>query len=190
MSPFKGVLSSRKIAKGSYVQPGEELVRIQDISPIRLVFQLPQKEIPVIQMGQPLTATTDVYPGEVFEGHIDAIEPCVDKETRSITVYAAFDNESTRLMPGLYGQIHLPLTSKAKNKSTLSIPERSLFVRQDGTYVYRQVNGKAVLTKVTLGVRTTDQAEILSGLKKGDVVILEGQETIKDGDAITGVKST
>ena len=189
VAPFDGVLSGREVAKGSYVQPGDNLVRLQDITPIRLVFQLPQKEIPVIKVGSPLTATTDVYPGKFFEGQIEAIDPSVNKETRSVTVYATFPNKEQLLIPGLFGHVQFPLLAKTK-ASPLRIPESALVLRQDGTYVYQYVKGKAVLTKITLGTRTADQVEVLSGLKKGDVIVLEGQDKIKDGDAIAEVKKS
>ena len=85
--------------------------------------------------------------------------------------------------------MQFPLLAKTK-ASPLRIPESALVLRQDGTYVYQYVKGKAVLTKITLGTRTADQVEVLSGLKKGDVIVLEGQDKIKDGDAIAEVKKS
>jgi membrane fusion protein (multidrug efflux system) len=182
-SPFDGVLSSRKVSKGSYVLEGDELVRIQDLTPIRLTFQLPQRDIPLIKIGDKVLATTDIYPDKTFEGKIEAVEPSVNEETRSITVFASFDNKEELLIPGLYG--HVLLTCSSEKKKTLVVPEQTLLVRQDGTYVYKKENDKAVLTKVTLGIRTADQAEITSGLKLGDQIVLEGQNKIHDGSSIT-----
>ncbi|MBY0501075.1 MAG: efflux RND transporter periplasmic adaptor subunit [Alphaproteobacteria bacterium] len=182
-SPFDGVLSSRKVSKGSYVLEGDELVRIQDLTPIRLTFQLPQRDIPLIKVGDKVLATTDIYPDKTFEGKIEAIEPSVNEETRSVTVFATFDNKEELLIPGLYG--NALLTSSCEKKKTLVIAEQTLLVRQDGTYVYKKENDIAVLTKVTLGIRTADQAEITSGLKLGDQIVLEGQDKIHDGSPIT-----
>ncbi len=189
VAPFDGVLSGRQIAKGSYVQPGDELVRIQDIASIRLIFHLPQKEIPAIQVGAPLKATTDVYPDKIFEGKIEAIDASVNEDTHSVMVYATFPNEDRHLIPGLYGQVQFP-SSLSKKETSLRIPEHALLIRQDGTYVYKFVKGKAVLTPVTLGARAADYAEVLSGLQKGETIVLEGHDKIKDGDAITGAEKT
>jgi membrane fusion protein (multidrug efflux system) len=184
-APFDGVLSARKVCKGTYVQDGDELVRLQDITPIRLIFELPQREIPLIEVGNSVKATTDVYPEKTFEGKIEAIEPSVKEATRSVTIHASFDNKEELLIPGLYGQAQV--TSKQQRQTpVLLVPEQALLIRQDGAYVFKKVNDKAALTKVTVGSRTKDQAEILSGLQKGDEVVLEGQDKIKDGDRITG----
>ncbi len=182
VAPFDGVLSGRKVSPGSYVLEGDELVRIQDLTPIRLTFQLPQKEIPAIAVGDKVTASTDIYPDKIFEGTIEAIEPSVNEETRSVIVFAAFENKDERLLPGLYGQAQLH--SQSQKKTTLLVPEQALMVRQDGAYVYKQDGNKAILTKISLGLRTADQAEITSGLKLGDQIVLEGHDKLHDGALI------
>jgi membrane fusion protein (multidrug efflux system) len=182
MAPFDGVLSGRKVAPGSYVLEGDEMVRIQDLTPIRLTFQLPQKEIPALTVGDKVIASTDIYPNKTFEGQIEAIEPSVNEETRSVTVFATFENKEELLRPGLYGKAQLH--SSSQKKAVLLLPEQALLVRQDGTYVYKREGDKAVLTKVSLGLRTADQAEITSGLKIGDQVVLEGHDKLHDGALI------
>lgn len=181
-APFDGVLSDRKVGKGSYVIEGDELVRIQDITPIRLTFQIPQKDIPFIKKGDKVKATTDVYPNKTFEGTIEAIEPSVNEKTRSVKVFATFENKDQSLIPGLYGQARI--ATPVCKEAVLLVPEQTLVVRPEGVNVYKKVGDKAVLTKITLGNRTADQAEVLSGLKKGDEIVLEGQGKIHDGSLI------
>ncbi|OJW48074.1 MAG: hypothetical protein BGO67_03330 [Alphaproteobacteria bacterium 41-28] len=182
-APFDGVLSNRQVCKGAYVSNGDELVRIQDLTPIRLTFQIPQKEIPNIKVGDKVTATTDVYPNKDFEGQVEAIEPSVNEDTRSVTVYASFGNDEELLIPGLYGRAQLK--TSLKKSSSLYIPEQALVIRPNGIYVYKKVGEKAALTKITLGARLADQAEVLTGLKKGDQIVLEGQDKLHDGSLIT-----
>jgi membrane fusion protein (multidrug efflux system) len=184
-APFDGTLSERKQSVGSYVSEGDDLVRIQALSPtIRLTVQVPEKDLTAIKLNDPVTAQTDAHPGQTFEGIIEAIEPCINEKTRSVTVHAQFDNKNEQLLPGLYGRISIDLSNK--KQATLFIPEKALVFRQDGTYVYKKIGDKAVLTKVTLGARTADQAEVLSGLQKGDEIVLEGLYKIHDGSVIQG----
>ncbi|MBX9621674.1 MAG: efflux RND transporter periplasmic adaptor subunit [Alphaproteobacteria bacterium] len=182
LAPFDGALSERHVGKGSYVIEGDPLVRIQDITPIRLKFTVPQKEIPLIKVGDKILATTDVYPGTTFTGSVEAIEPAVDESTRSVMIFATFPNDDKKLIPGLYARAELKTTLNTKN--SLFVPEQALVIRPTGNYVYKQSGDKAILTKVTLGQRTADQAEILSGLVKGDFIVLEGQDKIQDGSVI------
>src|SRR3989338_140396 len=185
-APFDGALSEKKVAKGAYLIEGDPLVRIQDITPIRLKFSLPQKNITTIKVGNKVFATTDVYPNVSFEGKVDAIEPAVDEETKSIHVFATFSNEDKRLIPGLYARAELKTSTVTK--SSLFIPEQALVIRPTGNYVFKKTNNTAQLVKVTLGQRMADQAEILSGLQKNDIIILEGQEKIRDGTLINAVE--
>lgn len=186
-APFEGALSDRQASKGSYVIEGDTLVRIQDLRPMRLTLQIPQKNIPLIKIGEKVTAITDAYSDKIFEGKIEALEPSVNEETRSVTVYATFPNDEEILIPGLYGkaQIH----SSAKTVTSLIVPEQALVIRQDGNYVYKKEGDKAILTKITLGMRAGDKAEVLSGLQKGDQIVLEGQDKIHDGSPITVIKT-
>lgn len=187
LAPFEGVLSNRQVSKGTYVIEGDELVRIQDVTPIRLTFDVPQKEIPFIKVGDNLTATTDMYPEKVFDGKVEAIEPSVNEKTRSVTVYATFPNKEELLIPGLYGSAQLKTSTNAQ--TSLYIPEQAIVVRPDDVYVYKKVDNKAVLTPVSLGKRLQDKAEVLSGLKNGDEIILEGQDKLHDGSPITATPS-
>ena len=183
LAPFDGALSERHVGKGSYVIEGDSLVRIRDITPIRLKFTVPQKEIPLIKVGDKVIATTDVYPSTTFTGTVEAIEPAVDESSRSVMIFATFPNEDKKLIPGLYARAELKTT--LNTKKSLFVSEQALVIRPTGNYVYKQSGEKAILTKVILGQRTADQAEILSGLVKGDSIVLEGQDKIQDGSAIT-----
>lgn len=182
-APFEGILSERKQSIGSFVSEGDELVRIQDLTPIRVTFHVPEKDLTAIKVNDPITAITDAHPGKTFEGKIEAIEPSINEKTRSVTVHAQFKNEKELLLPGLYARISIGLSG---NKMALFIPEKAIIIRPpDSTCVYKKVGDKAVLTKVTLGTRAKDQAEVLSGdLKKNDEILLEGLNKIHDGSVI------
>lgn len=181
-APFEGILSERRQSKGSYVAAGDELVRIQDVTPIRLTFHIPEKDLTLIKVNSPVRAVTDAYTNKTFVGNIEAIELSVNEKNHSVTVHARFENRDGLLLPGLYGKINIGLTSQ--KSPTLVIPEKALIFQQDGTYVYKKVDNKAVLTKVTLGARIADQAEIFSGLQKNDEIVLDGLYKIHDGSLL------
>src|SRR4029078_2091618 len=92
-APFDGVLSERKQSQGSYVAAGDELVRIQDLTPIRLTFRIPEKDLTAIKINDLVKATTDAYADKTFEGKIEAIEPSINEKNRSVTVHARFENQ-------------------------------------------------------------------------------------------------
>ena len=182
-APFDGVLSCRKVSKGSCVIQGDELVRIQDLTPIRLVFHVPQKEISYIKVGDKVEASTDVYPDKIFAGMVEAVEPSVDEKSRSVSVFATFANADKLLIPGIYGHVRLALSSRSK--PSLFLPEQTLVIRPDGFYVYKVNDSKAFLSKISIGKRLNDQVEVLSGLSTGDVIVLEGQKKLHEGSLVT-----
>ena len=181
-APFDGALSEKQVCKGSYLIEGDPMIRIQDLTPIRLKFKVPQPSLPLVKLENDVIATTDTYPGQTFKGKIETIEPAVDEETRSITIYAAFPNKEKLLIPGLFA--HAEIQTNINKKSALFIPEQALIIRPTGSFVYKVVGNKVALTKVSIGQRKNDLAEVTSGLKKDEIIVLEGQDKIQDGGLI------
>lgn len=183
-APFDGDLSNKVVSVGAFVNEGDDLVHIQDITPIRLIFHLPENEIKNIKPGDKVVATTDLYTDKKFPGTVETVEPRIDEKSRTAIVHATFPNQQKLLIPGLYGRVTIETTSQKKTKS-VQVPEQALVIRPDGTYVYKIKKDKAILTKVSLGIRTGDEAQVLSGLKGGDQIVLEGQDKLQDGSDVT-----
>lgn len=202
IAPFDGVLSSRKVSRGAYVKPFDALVRLQTLTPIRFEFQVPANKLTLLQDQQNVTASSESFPGQTFTGKVVIIEPRADEKTRNVRVLAEFPNVGAQLIPGSFGTIILTTADKHE---ALVIPEEALVVRRDGLYVYiveetpvvtpepKKQEGadetkeeantplpKAKLVKVNVGIRSKDRVEIISGLKEGDKIVLQGQEKIHD----------
>lgn len=206
-APFDGVLSTREVSVGAYVQNYDPLVRLQSVAPIRFEFQVPATKIALLKKGQAINITTDVFPNKSFSGQIIIIEPRADEKTRNVKVVAELPNTDTQLMAGMYGNATVTTADK---HMALVIPEEALVVRRDGLYAYKiekddtkteaQANNedgvvpasateetpktKATLVKINIGTRSKDLVEIISGLGQGDQIVLQGQDKIQDGTDI------
>lgn len=185
-APFTGYLGERLVSVGEYIVSGQSLVSIVEKRHLKLQFAVPERYLPQLVIGAPVTFTTEAFPKEIFTGNITFISPSVDTGTRTLLIEAFFDNTDERLSPGLSGQATLLL---AMNDNAMRIPEEAILPTITGYQVYRVVEGRAQLTPIEIGTRTEGYVHILSGLSPGDVVVLRGQQTVRDGapvEIVTG----
>lgn len=177
-APFAGRLGIRQISVGSLISAGEQITTLDDVTPIKVDFNIPELYFASLRQGQTIIARSGVYPGEDFEGKIQTIGSRVDPLTRSILIRARVDNEDGRLRPGMLLRVNLV---RSVNE-TMVLPEKALVPIRDQQYVYI-VNdeNRAVLTEVTIGRRRPGEVEILGGIELGQRVIIDGIVRLRDG---------
>ena len=181
---FNGVLGLRKVSPGEVVQPGQELINLEDINLLKLDFRAPEIYLPELRTGLDVTVVTDAFPTEVFTGKVYAIAPRVDEASRSVLLRARITNNRGMLRPGIFAKVQLRLASRA---NALLVPEEALWPVGKDMFVYRLTDGKAMLTKIKLGKRLKGEVEILEGLNKDDVVITAGQMKLRNEAAVMPV---
>jgi len=177
-APFSGTLGLRLISPGAYVKVGDDVVRLENTSSLKLDFRVPEVYVSKIRPNQTVSVRTDAYPNEVFDGRIYALEPSVDEKTRTVVARAEIPNKQGKLRPGMFGRVSVLLESRPH---AVMVPEQAIWPQGRESFVYKVVDGKAVLTKVDLGTRRPGEVEIAKGLMAGDVVVTDGQMKIKDG---------
>ena len=179
-APFDGTVGLRNVSVGDYVKEAQDLINIEDIGTLRVDFRLPETYLGRVVKGQVVEVGTDALPGEQFKAVLDAVDPMVDQNGRAISSRARLDNRSGKLRPGMFVRIRLLL---GERKNVLMAPEQAIVPGAQPT-VFKVVDGKAVATKVKLGVRRAAQVEIVDGLAAGDVVVTAGQLKLRDGAAV------
>jgi membrane fusion protein (multidrug efflux system) len=178
---LSGVVGLRSVSVGAYVAPGERIVELADIHPIKLDFRLPELSLSALRRGQPVRVTLDALPGRVFEGEIYAIDPIVEVTGRAIRLRARIPNPKGELSPGLFARVQLVVE---RRENALLVPESAVFASGQKQLVYRVVDGRAVQTEVVLGQRRPGQVEIRSGLGRGALVVTAGHQQIRDGSRL------
>lgn len=181
VAPFDGVVGLRKISLGAYVTPGQDMVNLEGIDPIKADFQVPESVLSEIRPGMPILVRADSYPGQSFKGEVYAIDPKIDPVNRSVAARARLPNEKGLLKPGMFVRIGL-VTRKSEN--ALLVPEESLIPRGNQMFVYKVVDGKVVAQRVKTGARREGKVEALEGLTAGDVVITAGHMKVREGAAV------
>lgn len=181
-APFAGTVGLRLVSPGAYVKPGDDIANLESLGAMKLDFRVPETYLARLGVGQILTVRVDAYPDQGFEGTIYAIDPALDPETRTVLLRARLPNKGNKLRPGLFARVSLILE---RRENALVAPEQAIVPVGQKIFVYRVVDGKAVMTPVRLGLRRPGQVEILEGLSAGDLVVTDGQLKIRDGAAVT-----
>lgn len=172
-APFAGHIGLRSVSVGEFVEVGQDLVTLVRLDPIEVDFSAPESALGRLREGQKISITVDAFPGQVFGGVVEAIDPVIDPTSRSAKLRAQIPNADGRLRPGQFAKLQLD-TGGAGGEGVL-VPEQSLL--QDGTvrYVYTVVDGKAHRVEIKTGLRVPGKVQVTEGLKAGDVVITSGQ---------------
>ncbi len=181
-APFDGVLGLRLVSPGAYVQPGQDIVRLENIATIKLDLRIPEVYLAQVKPGQEVAVRVDAYPGRTFAGRVYAFDSSVDAETRSIQLRARIPNPEAELRPGMFARVNLLL---GKHTDAILVPEQAIVPRGKDSFVFRVVDGKAVQTRVHLGIRRAGDVEVLDGLNPDDRVVTDGQIKLRDGMAVT-----
>lgn len=181
-APFSGLLGLRRVSIGEYMQPGENIVNLDDIDPIKVDFRVPEVFAHQLRVGQKIQMLVDAVPGESFTGQVYAIDPQIDINGRSVLLRAKVAQQNGPLRPGMFARVSLVLEDKP---NALMIPEEALIPKGDQQMVFKVVDGKVVAAEVTTGLRTRGQVEILHGLDPGETVITAGQIKVRPGMPVT-----
>ena len=177
-APFDGVVGKSKVNLGDYVTVGQSVVTFTDTKHLRIEYNIPEKYLPLLKLGQEVLVTTAAYPGKPFTGKVAFIAPTINADNRSVSLYADVPNDDSALAAGMFVNI---IHQLGKEERVMIIPARSLVPILDGEQVYKIVDGKAYAVTVTVGKRSEENVQVLEGLSSGDRVITDGQLKVKNG---------
>ncbi|MCE9598105.1 MAG: efflux RND transporter periplasmic adaptor subunit [Spirochaetia bacterium] len=183
IAPLSGVVASRAIDPGEEVKQGEPLFTVIRMDRLLISTNIPELEVSHIQPGLTATFTVDALADEKHEGKVYQIAPVIDVNTRTAEIKLEFENKEGRLNPGMFVRCSISTRKKA---DALAVPESALFERrqendQAVASVFAVQNDLAFKRTVAIGGQYGDRFEILSGLKPGETVVVEGIQTLKDG---------
>ncbi|WP_374449010.1 efflux RND transporter periplasmic adaptor subunit [Stella sp.] len=184
-APFSGIVGLRRYSIGAYVAPGDGIVDLAAVDPVRVDFRIPELFLSAIRTGQRVAVSADAVPGRAFDGTIYAIHPVVDENGRALRLRATLPNPDGSLRPGLFVRIRVVVEERP---DAVLVPEAAVFPVEGGKYVYRLDGDRAVLTEVRLGRRKPGLVEIASGLAAGEVVVTAGHQRLRDGAPVVVVR--
>lgn len=183
-APFAGVVGLRTASPGQFMRPGDQIGTLDDVSEIKLDFDIPETRLASLAPGVEIVASTAAYPGRTFNGVIANVDSRVDPNTRSVRVRAMLPNADEALRPGMLMTVNV----RSNPREALAIPEIAILDQIDGAYVYRiapRDGGQAAeLVRIQTGQRSGGMAEVTEGLAVGDRVVVEGVQSVRPGQPV------
>lgn len=184
-APFSGVTGLRSVSPGDYVNVGQPLVELTDMSTLKADFRIPEIYLAALRPGSRIDLQVDAFPGKVFSGEVYAIAPSSDTRAHNIEVRARIPNPDGELRPGLFTEVSLVMQQE---QAALLIPEQAIIPQGGGFFVMRVAQGNTVeLVPVKMGQRRPGIVQITEGLNSGDVVITAGQIKLRPGMPVTPI---
>jgi membrane fusion protein (multidrug efflux system) len=187
VAPFTGVVGLRSVSAGAFVAPGQRIVELVQVDPLKVDFRVPENFAPKVRVGQTVLIASDAAPDANYEGKIYAIDPLVDVNGRAIRLRANVPNADGKLSPGFFARLRV-ITER--RPQAIIVPESAIFPLGGRTLVYKVVNGRSVQQDVVLGQRMPGLVEIREGLKPDDMVVTSGQQRLREGVAVRIVTAT
>ncbi len=183
-APFAGRLGVRQIDMGQYVSPGTPMVTLTQLAELFVNFTLPEQDAATLASGQEIEFTVDAFPRESFRAKLNAIEPQIAADTRTVKVQAITENQDGRLLPGMFAKVRVVLPPLP---DIVTVPETAVenTLYGDSVYVVKEgtdANGKPMLKAVRMPVKTGEHfgnsVAILSGIAPGERVVALGQNKV------------
>ena len=187
-APFAGVIAAKNVDLGTYVLPGQPVLKLANVAQVNAKISVPETEISHLHVGDKVKLTVAALSGAIFRGTIS--EKGIDANPISHTydVKVGITNPQGRLLPGMV--CNAQVQGSAATPSHITVPPQSIELDVDNSrFVWTVVNGKAHQQPVTTGDFEGDGIVILSGLKAGDQVIINGQQKVSEGMNVDTAKS-
>jgi HlyD family secretion protein len=199
-APFEGRIADLKVVPGQHVTAGTELMTVVDLDPIKVEVNVLEAELGLLREGARSTVRFTGFPGEIFEGRIETVNPVVDPEQRTGRVTVLLANPGGRIKPGMYAEVSLAATSFPDR---LLVPREAILERGEGTrrtmlFVYEdgpegRAQGRAKWRYVLTGHTNDRQVEIIPSdegtVEPGEIVLVNGHHYLAHDTAVRLVEN-
>jgi membrane fusion protein (multidrug efflux system) len=177
-APWRGIVSQVLVQEGDFVVPRAQLLHLYDPARLIVVSSVPETRAHQIRDRALVEVRFDAYPGRSCRGTVSRVYPRLDPKTRTRT-FEVTVNDTVSLIPGMFARLAV---ETARADSALVVPKSAVVVTPKGKQVAWFVANKKVSARpVTTGIQAGDMIEITGGLSAGEVVVVAGNEKLKDG---------
>ena len=183
-SPATGIVSERKVTQGQYVNTGDVLYTVTDLSTVWVKADIYETDLPQVHVGQSVEITSESLPGSKLHGRVGFLEPTVNPQTRTIAARIQVANPGMRMRPGMFVQGRFAL---AVGENGLAVPRSAVVDTGEHKLVYvAKADGVFEAHEVQLGAIAGDYFPVLAGLRGGERIVSEGNFLLDSQTHITG----
>ena len=175
IAPFSGALGYTGLTEDILVSNNIFIITLDDNSTIYSDIKIPENYSASIKKGLPVEVKISSYKDKIFKGEVDFVSSRINADTRSLLSRIKVKNQNFELISGSL----LEVSVKFNQRSSLSVPDTSIMIEGDKSYVYKiDEQNIANKTEVISGLRTNQKVEIISGLEEGDIIVAEGLKKV------------
>ena len=175
IAPFSGALGYTGLTEDILVSNNIFIITLDDNSTIYSDIKIPENYSASIKKGLPVEVKISSYKDRIFKGEVDFVSSRINADTRSLLSRIKVKNQNFELISGSL----LEVSVKFNQRSSLSVPDTSIMIEGDKSYVYKiDEQNIANKTEVISGLRTNQKVEIISGLEEGDIIVAEGLKKV------------
>jgi len=184
-SPLSGTVKTRFVKVGEFVRKGDRLVEILNVDRILVKVNIPEQEILQINIGQKVDIELYILEKKIFEGKVKKIGLEADASNRTFPVEIEVNNRERILRPGMLARVTF---NKRVDQDQVVVPRHTILERDSGRIVYVVDKGKAFQREVSTGISQREKVQILTGLGRGEQLVVEGHTKLTDGEEINIVQ--
>mgnify|MGYP000105409430 FL=1 len=191
ISPITGVVREKVTEPGNLLQPGSEVLKIADLSRIKVVVQVSELELAKIQVGQSVQVRLDAFPDQTIIGRVARISPTADSTARLIPIEVVIPNSGGKIGSGLLARVNFTTQTPQRvvvSQTAINVTDQQTKPENTtGTiFILQETDGKAKVKEqsVTLGKKADGSVEILSGLQPGESYVVRSSKPLKDNEVV------
>jgi RND family efflux transporter MFP subunit len=186
IAPITGIITTKNVEAGEYVNPGFVIANVVDVSQIKASVMVSEYAVYKIKERQTVSVTCDIFPGKTFNGQVLYVSPKGDENHNYKIEITITNDNSAQLKAGTYVSVKFNLNSKA---NVLQIPKNALVEGVKNPYVFVVKNSTVELRKIVIGRELKENIEVVVGLKGKEQVVVSGQINLSDGSKVTIIKN-
>lgn len=184
-APISGVVASRSIKTGNFVQINSPIIRIVDTSQLEATLNVPERELATLKAGLPVLMQVDAMPGKSFTGKVNRVAPVVDSGSGTFRVICSFEGGGV-LQPGMFGRLRIDYDNRA---DALVVPRAALLDDEGDPAVFVVRGKKVARVAIKLGYLDGAWAEVREGIKLGDQVVVAGKTALREGTEVLPINA-
>jgi len=186
-SPASGIVTERKVTQGQYVNAGDALYTVTDLSRVWVKADIYETDLPQVHVGQAIEITSESALGTTLRGQVAFLEPMVNAQTRTTAARIEVPNPGMRLRPGMFVQVRFAVSGQ----HSLAVPRSAVVDTGTRKLVYvAKGNGVFEAHEVQLGPVADDYYPVWSGLHEGERIVTEGNFLLDSQTRISGGMSS
>lgn len=180
-SPISGTVSARHVEPGEAASPGIPLLSIVNNDTLYVEASVSEQDLSKVRVGQAAEIRVDGVADEVFVGEVITVAPSVEPESRRGTARVRLLNPGGQVRTGMFARVTIVTE---RHDDTLVIARDTLLTEGGTHHVFVVENGAALRRELETGLQTETRVEVISGLREGEQVVIEGQNQLQDGDRV------